>query len=322
VCFLCGGHNCLELIETKSRYFFLNQIKINCSRKVLEKKAVYISRNTNVISNNMSPIHPYTFFFDLPLYTSIEITSENKKEFFFLMSGNYTIDAYNPALKQETTYTVSIGNIYGRETGLNHYIGSHQFDIKCVRNGYTIKTYLILICEEDEKGEDQFNLVKVGQHPSIADLHISKVRNYDKVLDKEKIKEITRAIGLAANGVGIGSFVYLRRVFEHLIEEAHQLALSDNKWNEEQFKKNKVVERIEQLSHHLPEFLVKNKSIYGILSVGIHSLNENDCLKYFDAIKVGIELMLDEKLEKLNRLKKIEEAQNRIQTITQMVNKK
>ena len=72
----------------------------------------------------------------------------------------------------------------------------------------------------------------------------------------------------------------------------------------------------------MPNFLVENKTMYGILSVGIHSLNENDCLKYFDAVKVGIELILDEKLEKLNKVKKIEEAQNRIQTITQMVNKK
>jgi len=272
----------------------------------------------------MSLLHPYTFFFDLPLYTSIDINSDNASELHYLMSANYKIDAYNPLLKQETTYSISKEwrTIYTQQPTLNDYVGYHQFDIKCVRNGYSIRTYLVVLCDESDEGEQRFAILKVGQFPSIADLHISKVKNYDKVLEKEKIKEITRAIGLAANGVGIGSFVYLRRVFEHLIEEAHQAASLDTGWDEEQYQKNKVVERIEQLKHHLPDFLVKNKTMYGILSVGIHSLNENDCLKYFDAVKVGIELILDEKLEKLNKAKKIEEAQNRIQTITQMVNKK
>ena len=40
------------------------------------------------------------------------------------------------------------------------------------------------------------------------------IKQYDKELRKPDLKEFTRAIGLAANGVGIGSFVYLRRIFE------------------------------------------------------------------------------------------------------------
>jgi hypothetical protein len=49
--------------------------------------------------------------------------------------------------------------------------------------------------------------MKVGQYPSIANLHISRFKDFTKVISKEKIKEVTRGIGLAANGVGIGSFV-------------------------------------------------------------------------------------------------------------------
>jgi NAD(P)H-flavin reductase len=141
-------------------------------------------------------------------------------------------------------------------------------------------------------------------------------------LEREKIKELTKAVGLVANGIGIGSFVYLRRVFESLIEEAHNEAKVDSGWDEAQYQKNRMVEKIEQLKNHLPDFLVKNKGMYGILSVGIHELEENECLKHFDAVKVGIELILDEKLEKRNKAKKIEEAQNRIQVITQSITKK
>src|SRR5699024_675010 len=111
--------------------------------------------------------------------------------------------------------------------------------------------------------EEQFTIYKIGQFPSIADLHISQVKKYDKVLSKEKIKEFTRAIGLAANSVGIGSFVYLRRIFEYLIEEAHiEAKEEEGDWDEDQFQINRMSEKISQLHHHLPEFLVENKDLY------------------------------------------------------------
>ena len=217
-----------------------------------------------------------------------------------------------------------MATIYSGQPSLYDLIGFHQFDLKCVRNGYSIKSYIAITSDEDEDDEEnsKYFVIKIGQFPSVADLHISKIKQYDKVLGKGKLKEITKAVGLAANGVGIGSFVYLRRVFEDLIEEAHQLAKNDNGWNEDLYQRNRMVEKIEQLKLHLPAFLVKNKNMYGILNIGIHSLNENDCLQYFDAIKVGIELILDEKVEKITKMKKIEDAQNRIQRINQIVAKK
>lgn len=42
------------------------------------------------------------------------------------------------------------------------------------------------------------------------------------VLDKKSLFEFKRAIGLAAHGTGVGSFVYLRRIFEGLITETYE----------------------------------------------------------------------------------------------------
>lgn len=67
-------------------------------------------------------------------------------------------------------------------------------------------------------------------------------------------------------------------------------------------------EKIRLLKDYLPEFLVKNKFIYSILSKAIHELREDECLKYFAPVKLGIELILDEKLEELDREAKIKEA--------------
>lgn len=48
----------------------------------------------------------------------------------------------------------------------------------------------------------------------------------------------------------------------------------------------------------LPDFLVKNRDLYGILSKGIHELSEDECLSYFDPVKAALELILDQALEK------------------------
>ena len=62
-------------------------------------------------------------------------------------------------------------------------------------------------------------LIKVGQHPSFADFHSEDVKSYRGTLPRQQLAEFTRAINLAAHDVGIGAYVYLRRVFEWLVEE-------------------------------------------------------------------------------------------------------
>jgi hypothetical protein len=74
-------------------------------------------------------------------------------------------------------------------------------------------------------------------------------------------------------------------------------------------------DKIQQLRKNLPEFLVENRAIYGILSKGIHELSERECLAAFNAVKVGIEIILDAKLEESARRKKLEEAKRSIQAL-------
>jgi hypothetical protein len=55
-------------------------------------------------------------------------------------------------------------------------------------------------------------------------------------------------------------------------------------------------EKIEILKTELPDFLVEHKEIYGILSKGVHELQEQECLLHFNPIKTGIEMILDDKI--------------------------
>lgn len=162
-------------------------------------------------------------------------------------------------------------------------------------------------------------LSKVGQSPSIADLQTSDIRKYRKILGNESFLEFSRAIGLHAHGVGIGSLVYLRRIFETLIASSRAMASSVAGWDQELYLRSRMEDKILLLKEHLPNFLVENRSMYSILSKGIHELNEGECLKYFEPLKTGIELILDEKMSIKQREHKIAATAKSLVAIKQKI---
>lgn len=157
----------------------------------------------------------------------------------------------------------------------------------------------------------QYTLVlrKVGQFPSMADMQFFELKKYNKLL-KNYYGELTRAIGLNASGIGIGSFVYLRRIFEHICDDIHKECSLLDGWKEEEYRGKKFNDKIEYLESFgkiiIPSELgqIRNK-IYGVLSEGIHEYSEDECLEMFPHILLAIELILDEQLNRILRQKKI-----------------
>lgn len=254
----------------------------------------------------MSEFDPSYFFFKLPLYSPVTLTEENVNDFNHIMTigrggNNDTFDGYNPFKRQESTFT----GWSPPDTHWLSYGGIAQMIIRCKRYEDEL-TYLLFF------DTDKHTVMKVGQYPSVADFHIYELKKYDKVLSKDKLKEFSRAIGLAANGIGIGSFVYLRRIFENLIWTTfseHKVAVNVS---ENDFLTMRMEDKIQTLKDFLPKFLVDNKTLYSILSLGIHELKEEECLAYFDTVRVGIEIILDEKLEEQKRQEKMKAAQKQI----------
>lgn len=91
------------------------------------------------------------------------------------------------------------------------------------------------------------SISKVGQFPSLADLQSNHLKKYRKVLCDDKWRELSKSVGLHAHGVGVGAFVYLRRVFEHVIEQARITASKAPEWENDQFKSEKMSEKIKLL---------------------------------------------------------------------------
>mgnify|MGYP000903385387 CR=1 FL=1 len=146
-------------------------------------------------------------------------------------------------------------------------------------------------------------IIKIGQYPSVADLLIPSIVKYKSILDKQ-FREFSKAIGLFAHGIGIGSFVYLRRIIEKLVFDKFQQFSNELGITAEEFEHLKFDDKIAVLKEHLPTVLVKNKNIYGIVSKGIHELSEDECLRMFPFIRTGIELILDDLLAEKERLEK------------------
>lgn len=259
--------------------------------------------------------NPKKFHLEMPLYHIVDIQDEQVNEHVYtLMNYNGTLDAYCIYCDKESIfdaydwYDSSLANF----RMWDNTMGSIKY--KCTRDKTHIyRTYYLKI--------GNISLIKIGQHPSVADFQIPQAEKYRKILGEANYKELTRGIGLKANGVGIGSYVYLRRIFENLIEEAYKKGQKEGKINEEKYQKARMDDKIKLLQEYLPTFLVDNRGIYSILSIGIHSLSEDDCLKYFDSIKIGIEQILDEKIADKERSVKAEAARKAIAGITGVVKK-
>jgi len=255
---------------------------------------------------------PYDFLVKLPLYRKIKIEEEKVEEILEIMNFRETIDTFCPECKEHSIFSRkgTVKNYYDLEDITNSLFFR---EYKCSRNHNHILTFLY------SKTVDFIE--KVGQTPSLADLHTFDIQKYSKVLNKKYFTEFTKAIGLSSHGVGVGSFVYLRRIFEFLIHEAYLKNKDNSGWNELSYKQADMSEKINILKADLPYFLVENKSIYSILSQGIHELEEQECLEFFPILKLSIEYILDEKLVILQRQKKESETKKALSTIQQKLKK-
>lgn len=240
------------------------------------------------------------FYLNHPLYEVIDFSNSSMNQFEQLVGAFGTFDSYCPECGEHSVFTrnTSESDIIFYHGHLQHGYKMHYFN--CARSKKHKLAFVLYISEEHS------TIQKVGQNPSVADLNMHDVKKYASVLSKGYFNELKKAIGLAAHGVGVGSFVYLRRIFESLIEEAKAEALKDDSFDEQAFRTAKMNDKIKMLSGHLPSFLIENHQLYGILSKGVHELSEQECLDAFPVVKVGIELILDEHIVEKQRRAKIE----------------
>ena len=260
------------------------------------------------MNNTLLP--PEKMCLELPLYAKVTLSDNDIQLLRQLELFQGALTCYCIACGEESIFKRTTEEFH-RFPGMNNpayeeqrLFADHQFKVtlSCVRDERHPKAQFFFSVYQKQ-------LIKIGQYPSLADLAIPEIKKYQKMLLQQEYKEFHCAIGLASHGIGIGAFVYLRRIFENLILEAKEFAKEkDTEFDEKKFEEMKMDSKIAYLQSYLPIFLVENRKIYGMLSLGIHALDENECLEAFPIIRTGIELIFDEKIKQREEQKKINAA--------------
>lgn len=264
----------------------------------------------------------------LPLYTPVIIDPGIENAIQAILLFGKTMDSYCPECQQNATFRAVISESSQKmfkEEGLKRAIPptrdtsfpsmrssvwklpTFSKTIECTRAKHTVHFHFV--------SQNNF-ILKIGQYPSLADFAIGDNSQFKEVLGKSRLRELNTAIGLAAHGVGIGSYVYLRRVFESLVEEAHGEAQQDSEWNEDEYRKGRMKEKASMLKNFLPGFILQHPELYSILSIGVHELTEEECLKSFEALKSAILVIAGEKLHNIQREKRYKEASQAIKSVS------
>ena len=231
-------------------------------------------------------------FLDLPLYSKIRFDREadDTDYVYDLKRERHQFDAHCVGCEKESTFRrvmLETGSppgpgIFGRA---NQEFFAVEF--RCTRVGHRMVFFFHVL---------ENVLVKMGQSPSMESIAGADIEKYRKVLGDNYFSELHRATGLASHGVGIGAFVYLRRIFERLIQD-HYAEHVDKHSELEGFQTLRMDEKIAVLKNSLPPLLVETKATYGILSNGVHLLDEATCLKHFPVVRAAIILILEQDLK-------------------------
>lgn len=291
------------------------------------------------------------------LYSSIEINASNLSNLIDLISGNVNIDLYCPKCETNRVFHMMPIKYYYKwredDEDEEYYEGLlgrkllDEFKQTIFYKDFNQADFLQKWMETIEKYKEHLRvmhfscvcamdmthsldfvveiigntMVKIGQYPAYADLEISELNNFKKVLSNNDLKELKRANGLYSNGIGAGSYVYLRRVFERLVESAKNKAIQEGV-NEDKFSGASIEQKIKELRSYLPDFLVNNKQIYGIISKGIHELSDDECLEYYPVMYGAILMILKEWKEKIDREQQIRQLEKDINKIGSIENRK
>lgn len=227
-----------------------------------------------------------------------------------------TLDSYCTVCKKETTFISKESSreaLYETLSTINETAMGDELNLKTILEKFgTFERVFKCPRPLADESHDQIYffrikdslLIKVGQTPSIADLENRNIEKY-RTLDENIYQELNRAIGLSTHGIGVGSFVYLRRIIEkHIVAPKLAALIESGKITAEEIYSADFKKKIEILKDQLPPFLVDNKKIYSILSKGVHELEEQECRDFFPVLRTSIEIILDEKIEQIEREKK------------------
>ncbi|MDD4111053.1 MAG: hypothetical protein PHS54_05880 [Clostridia bacterium] len=198
--------------------------------------------------------------------------------YFALDSKNNLISYIEP---YTNTKTFRFPNSFNADEISERNVAYLKYFLECTGDG---TSYSLFVRLEQENGV--VTMMKIGQFPSNVDIQGIDFDCYKKVLERfDTYSDYRRAYFSYLDSLYAGSFAYLRRVFEKMINlYCKEITLKDNH----------VETRIEACKDKIsPEIYDLMKNLYSILSVSIHELDEDESKSYFESLKAVIEMQLE-----------------------------
>ena len=219
-----------------------------------------------------------------------EIEKKYLTKFFNYISGKPEMIITSGGNNGAGQFDVESGNIYGpmppyaKEKILNNEICYIEYRFRCKKEKDHI--YLMIIALEFNNGI--FTIRKVGQNPSMLTIKGFDFDKYKKQLNRINAYEDYKKADLSnAEHFYVGAYAYLRRIFEKLINwyiEKYDIALEDTRMETK-------IDSVKQYFDPRINKLLKN--LYGILSVSIHELDEDESKDYYTYLKAIIDMQLE-----------------------------
>lgn len=156
----------------------------------------------------------------------------------------------------------------------------------------------------------------IGFYPGIFS-RIEEVDEYSNILDEKQRKNLTMAIRSSRLGMSVGSFAYIRRLLESLVEKVlieNAIPVDSNN----QFKD--LLRKAEKVTPIFPDELSEAKAgLYSFLSEGLHKWTDEECARYYPIVEFAVFSILEFLKNQREKKKRIAELQ---QAIGKMNNEK
>lgn len=197
----------------------------------------------------------------------------------------------------------SSGGISGHPMGKNQFLqsGTSYFTFTCVSCKNENHTFLV----EQEVTEETVKVQKYGQRPRKKLERDSKLQKFFK----EDAEYYEKALISLSNGYGIAAFAYFRRIVELNIAKLLDLLASDLDTSQandpikiaidELRKESPMSDKIKVANNALPEYLKPDGlnplgTIYSLLSEGVHSLTDEECLVKAESLQACLSFLIAE----------------------------
>lgn len=219
----------------------------------------------------------YTFPFDVRSKFQSEYSSETSS-YIYVSNDSYLSFGYSRKFGLvESGQRLTKDNIFPYSSGIINY--------SFVCNNYRNHIYNMSVLLEVKNLK--IYVMKVGANPSIHDVKGFDFDRYKKFLEKtDAVEDYKKAELSYADGYYVGSFAYLRRVFEKMIN--YYLDIVD-----ERPESNKSEDKIKVIKKLFDSRINSQlTNLYAILSQGIHELEEDECEEYYIFLKGIIDMQL------------------------------